>query len=92
MHEVQQYHSKDESPPNRTPCPGNEREGVTVKFDHSLTIFLLQWRSYVFPRLDRCRLRGRIRWSRGPLVRTHRTRVQQVASKRLRDAWRKAAD
>ena len=22
MHEVQQYHSKDESPPNRTPCPG----------------------------------------------------------------------
>lgn len=29
MHEVQQYHSKDESPLNRTPCPGNER-GVRV--------------------------------------------------------------
>jgi len=34
----------------------------------------------------------RIRWSRGLLVRTHRARVQQVASKRLQDAWRKAAD
>jgi len=31
-------------------------------------------------------------WSRGLLVRTHRARVQQVASKRLQDAWRKAAD
>ena len=31
-----------------------------------------------------------LRWSRGLLVRTHRARVQQVASERLQDAWRKA--
>ena len=42
----------------------------------------------VGPRLDRCRPRGRIRWSRGSLVRTHRARVQQVASKRLQGARR----
>ena len=42
----------------------------------------------VGPRLDRCRPRGRIRWSRGSLVRTQRARVQQVASKRLQGARR----